>query len=442
MKALSALNIVAATIVALLLLRSGPIYGLQTEQSETKRILVLYSYHEGLPWDELIDESFRNTLAFQSDFSIEINVEHTDRLRYADDEYRHKLIDLYRHKYSHPKMDLIIGVDDEAVDMLLDFGEKVFPEIPTVLITAEPKTLQKDLLKPNMTSLLWGVDIRANVELIGEILPQTRHIFVVAGTSPSDHEALKLAQASLREDTKRFAIRYLTDISAKDLIKQAAQLPEQSALLYLVFSRDAEGKSFVPRKLLSILSERVSVPVFGIVDTYLGHGIVGGILLSAEVQGRRCAEIALRILMGESPEDMIPERTLNQLMFDWRQLKRWGISEDKLPPGSIVRFKTYSFWELYRGYIVAALFLFLIQGGLISFLLWQRAQHQRAEEQLAGRIRFEEMLSALSARFVDLPLDRLDAEIERVLESIGKTFDLDRVGVFGLSEEGQRLRLL
>ena len=91
MKALSALNIVAATIAALLLLSSGPIYGLQTEQTETKRILVLYSYHEGLPWEKLIDESFRNTLEFQSDFSIEINVEHTDRIRYADDEYRHTL---------------------------------------------------------------------------------------------------------------------------------------------------------------------------------------------------------------------------------------------------------------------------------------------------------------------------------------------------------------
>jgi PAS domain S-box-containing protein len=102
-------------------------------------------------------------------------------------------------------------------------------------------------------------------------------------------------------------------------------------------------------------------------------------LLSGEGQGRRCAEIAMRILRGESPKDMIPERILNQLMFDWRQLKRWGISEDKLPPGSIVRFKTYSFWDLYRGYIVAAIFLILVQSGLISFLLWQRAQRRRAQ---------------------------------------------------------------
>jgi PAS domain S-box-containing protein len=442
MKALSALNIVAATIAALLFLSSGPSYGLQTEQPETKRILVLFSYHEGLPWENLVDESLRNTLASQSTFLIEINIEHTNLVTYADDAYRHKLVDLYRYKYSRPKMDLIIGVGDEAVDMLLDYGETLFPEIPTVLISGERKTLQRDFIKPNMTSLIWGTDIRAGVELIREILPQTRHIFIVAGTSQTDRTALKRAQAALGQDTKRFGVRYLTDISGNDLIKEAAKLPEQSALLFLVFFRDAEGKSFVPRKLLSILSKQASVPLFGLVDTYLGYGVVGGNLLSAEVQGRRCAEIALRIFRGESPKDMLPERTLNQVMFDWRQLKRWGISEDILPPGSIVRFKTYSFWELYHGYIVAALFLILVQSGLITFLLWQRSQRRRAQVQLAERLQFEEMLSALSARFVNLPSDRVDAEIKRVLESIGKGLNVDRVSVFEISEADQKLHLV
>jgi PAS domain S-box-containing protein len=430
------------TFAVLVLSGSGSANGAQQGKLETKRVLLLFSYHEGLPWENLIYESFRNTLALQSDFLIEINIEHTDRVRYADDAYRHKLFDLYRYKYSHPKMDLIIGVGDEAVDMLLKYGEKLFSEIPIVLITAEHKTLQRDFLKPNMTSLLWGFDIRANVELIREILPQTRHIFIVAGTSQTEQETLKRVQASLGQDTKRFGVRYLTDISANDLIKEATQLPEKSVLFFLAFFRDVEGKSFVPRRLLSILSDQVSVPVFGIVDTYLGHGIVGGNLLSAEVQGRRCAEIALRILMGESPEDMIPERTLCQLMFDWRQLKRWGISENKLPPGSIVRFKTYSFWEQYRGYIVAAFLLILIQSGLIAFLLRQRAQRRRAQAQLAERLRFEEMLSSLSARFVNLPPNRLDAEIKHVLEAIGKGLDVDRVSVFELSEVDQMLHLV
>jgi signal transduction histidine kinase len=383
MKGFSALATVTILSIAVLIFSgSGSTSDGQQEKLGTKRVLLLYSYHEGLPWEKRIDESFRNTLASQAAFSIEINVEHTDRVRFADSEYRHKLIDLYRYKYSHPGMDLVIGVDDEAVEMLLDYGEKLFPGIPIVLITAEGKTPHRDLLKPHMISLLWELDIRANVELIGEILPQTRHIFIVMGTSTSDRELLKLAQESLREDAKGNAIHYLTDLSAEDLIQKATQLPKQSAILYLAFSRDAEGKSFVPRKILTTLSKQVNVPVFGIVDTYLGYGIVGGQLLSAEVEGKRCAEIALRILRGESSVDMIPKRTLNQLMFDWRQLKRWSISEAKLPPGSIVRFKESSIWEQYKWYILGLTTFCLVEFLLIVGLWIQRRRRSQAEEEV------------------------------------------------------------
>jgi signal transduction histidine kinase len=413
MKVLPALATVTILSIAVLVFSgSGSTSDGQPEKLETKRVLLLYSYHEGLPWEKRIDESFRNTLASQAAFSIEINVEHTDRVRFADSEYRRKLIDLYRYKYSHPGMDLVIGVDDEAVEMLLDYGEKLFPGIPMVLITAERKTLKKDLLKPNMISLLWEADIRADVELIGEILPQTRHIFIVVGTSTSDRELLKLAQESIREDAKGYAIHYLTDLSAEDLIQEATQLPKQSAILYLAFSRDAEGKSFVPRKILSTLSKQVNVPVFGIVDTYLGYGIVGGHLMSAEVEGKRCAEIALRILRGESPVDMIPKRTLDQLMFDWRQLERWSISEAKLPPGSIVRFKEFSIWEQYKWYILGLITFCLVEFLLIVGLWIQRRRRSQAEQE----VRESEAKFAAIFQNTPVPMFLLD-ENRRVREA-------------------------
>jgi hypothetical protein len=146
-------------------------------------------------------------------------------------------------------------------------------------------------------------------------------------------------------------------------------------------------------------------------------------------------------LSGELPEDINPVRSLNQLMFDWRQLKRWGISEDRLPPGSSVRFKTYSFWDRYRWYIVDALFLTLVQSGLISFLLRQRAQRHRSQVELVEQLRFEEMLSVLSARFLNLPPNRVDQEIKQVLDSIGNVLNLDRVNPFEVSENEQKLHL-
>ena len=42
-------------------------------------------------------------------------------------------------------------------------------------------------------------------------------------------------------------------------------------------------------------------------------------------------------------------------MFDWRQLQRWGIDEDRLPPGSIIRFRELTMWQQYKWRIVGHL---------------------------------------------------------------------------------------
>ena len=370
----------ALSIFLLLYLLFTPVpFSLAAEKPVTKRILVIYSYHEGLPWDRLIDNSLRATLVSKSTEHIELNVEHADRIRYPGDAYLQNFIDLLRRKYSHPKMDVVIGIDDEASALLLKYGEKLFPGVQIVFVTAERKTFKRDFLKPNMTSLLWGVDIQGTVDLICKMLPKTRQIFVISGSALGDCEVQEIAREALRGYTKRLEINYLAEITQKDLMDKVEQLPERSVLLYLVFSRDSEGRSFVPREIMSDISQKTNVPMFGIVGTYLGFGIVGGRLLSAEVQGKRCAEIALQILGGQSPAEIPPEQMLNKLMFDWRQLKRWDISEDKLPAGSIVRYRPFSIWGQYRWHIIGVIAFFFIETFLIIILCSQIIKRRKAE---------------------------------------------------------------
>ena len=166
-----------------LLLLTFTVFASELKEAEPKRVLVIYSYHEGLLWERLIDDSLRATLAVKSTVPIDLKVEHTDRVSYPDDAYLHKLIDLYRRKYSVPKMDLVIGIDDEATEILLRYGEELFPGVPMVFVTAERKDLQRDSLKPNMTSLFWGVDIEGTVELIQQVLPKTGHLFIISGSA-------------------------------------------------------------------------------------------------------------------------------------------------------------------------------------------------------------------------------------------------------------------
>jgi hypothetical protein len=143
--------------------------------------------------------------------------------------------------------------------------------------------------------------------------------------------------------------------------------------------------------------------------------------------------MGLRILRGAKPSD-IPQSGQGTILnlFDWREPKRWGISEDRLPPESIVRFKKPAFGEVYRGYIIAAILLVVFGYGFISLLLVQR-------KRLRQQFRFEQMLSNLSARFVNLPPDQVGTQIDRELEMIGSSLEVDRVSVLEISENTQRL---
>ena len=280
-----ALLVVLPVLLLLNLFNPFAIASADLNDPEPKRVLVIYSYHEGLPWERLIDDSLRATLASKSAEPVELNVEHADRVRYPGDAYLQNFVDLLRRKYSHPKMDVVVGIDDEATDILLRYGEELFPGVPIVFVTAERKTLKRDSLKPNMTSLLWGADIRGTVELICEILPETRQILVITGSSLGDRAAQKFARAALRGYSDRLEINYLAEISRNDLLKKVERLPERSVLLYLAFSRDSEGKNFVPLEILSDISRKANAPAFGPLDTYIGFGIVGGHLFSAHEPG-------------------------------------------------------------------------------------------------------------------------------------------------------------
>ena len=76
------------------------------------------------------------------------------------------------------------------------------------------------------------------------------------------------------------------------------------------------------------------------------------------------------MLAGEKPESIAPHGILTEAIFDWRQLRRWGISEDRLPPGSVVRFKELTFWDRYKWRIIAAFTIILLQSALIALLLF------------------------------------------------------------------------
>jgi PAS domain S-box-containing protein len=204
------------------------------------------------------------------------------------------------------------------------------------------------------------------------------------GTSPLERFWQSELERELGPLAGRLAITYWSDLGFDEMRRRAALLPAGSAILFGLLLVDADGIPHEQSHALSGLHAVASAPIFGVFDSDLGSGLVGGPLIPVAVLSQKAAEVAVRILGGEVPSNIqTPPTGPAGSVFDWRELRRWGISEARLPAGSEVRFREPSLWERYRWRIMGVASLILIQALLILGLLVNQARRRRAERRLS-----------------------------------------------------------
>jgi signal transduction histidine kinase len=228
-----------------------------------------------------------------------------------------------------------------------------------------------------------------------------------------------------------------------------ATLPARSAVFYGQVIVDASGFSYTDERALTELHAVANAPIFGIHDYQLGRGIVGGRLSSVRELSRHTAVAAGRILRGESPRDIRPPPLrAGPPIYDWRELRRWGIAEASLPQGSEVRFREPALWQRYFGQIVLMILALLAQGVIISFLLVNRTRRRRAEQtarefggrllhaQEAERARLaRELHDDITQRLARLAIDAGRIESGRAGAGKSETMRDVRDGLVRLSED-------
>ena len=106
-----------------------------------------------------------------------------------------------------------------------------------------------------------------------------------------------------------------------------------------------------------------------------------------------------------------------------------GMSEGRLPPGSVVRHEEASLWDEHRWRVIVGSGLALSGALLALAVLLQRAARRRAEVSLAERLQFESLLADLSAALIHVARSDLDAAIARELRRVGEFLGVDRAAL-------------
>jgi hypothetical protein len=287
-----------------------------------KNVLLLYSYQAILPANLEWDEDIRKALKGKNAQTIEFYTEFLDLSQFPDESYKRGLLNLFQIKYSSQKIDLLIPVGDLAFSFLQAHGHALFPGSPIVFCAVAKR--QVEALKPpsNSSGVVAWVDVQGTLEAALKLQPGTRRVVVIGGTSKTDRAFQQIAREALRPYEGPLEVTFLTDLPMAEVLQRVSSLPLQTLVIYLSMFRDSTGYDYIPREALERVAQAAKAPVYALWETLLGHGIVGGHLMSFKEQGRVVGEMGRRILNGEKMEDIpIVYQGTNVYEFDWRQLK-------------------------------------------------------------------------------------------------------------------------
>ena len=346
-----------------------------------KSVLVLYATRPDARISVLGDRELPRLLERGLGERVDHYSEHLDLARFADPQYRSAVADFLRYKYSGQRFDLVIAMHEIVVDFIDSQRQTLFADTPVVFFS---NTWSGRRL-PNSAGIIGETNFVRSINLATRLQPAIKRVYVVVGADPRDQVHERRARPQLSTLEPGLVITYLTGLTTAELKARVSKLPNDSIIFYLLVNRDGAGDKFHPVDYLQDLSTVASVPIYSWVDSAIGHGVVGGSLKAQDKQATAVAELALRILRGAPPDSIpttAPDHQVNQV--DWRQLRRWGISESRVPEGTIVLFRDPTVWDSYKVYVLVVLALMLAQTALITSLLLQRARRRQAEELFRG----------------------------------------------------------
>jgi signal transduction histidine kinase/ABC-type uncharacterized transport system substrate-binding protein len=291
-------------------------------------------------------------------------------------------------KYGDHKLDVVVAVGPGAIEFLSDDAQTLFRDVPVVICGSSSDQASNPKLDARFTGTWVKLEPEQTLELALHLFPDTRQVFVVGGSSDFDRVVMSLTKKALSSVKTKSEITYLTDMEMNKLLEKLRNLPEHSIELYTSFFRDSAGNKFLnASKALPMVAAASNGPDFGMSDTYIGQGIVGGYVLPFGKQAKITAQIVSELLDGKKAEELPVETLASEYLFDWRELQHWHIPEASLPFGSVIMFREPSLWDRAKWIWITSLLTIAVLSSITIYLQHSRKQLTLAKEkqmQLSG----------------------------------------------------------
>ena len=314
-------------------------------QPLTGDVLILNSYQAGYSWTDDQTTGIREMLR-TGGYRADPIVEYMDWKRAPSKENLDALYRLYRLKYARRPLAVVFVTDNAALDFALLHRKEIFPGAKIVFSGINGYTEKTLAGQKEVTGVVEDVDPTGTVDVALKLHPDAREVLVIFDGTESGQAARNSVAAKVAQYRGRVKFRFLDDALVSEIEKEVKRMSPGNLVIQGAYSRDRNGKTYNLDEVVKIIAPGSPVPIYGLWEAMCGRGIVGGSLLSGRIQGEEAARMGLRILAGEDVARIpVVVKPPMVLMFDYRQLQRFGIDSRLLPAQSIVINRPVSFYQ-------------------------------------------------------------------------------------------------
>lgn len=387
-----------------------------------RNVFILHSYSLRVPYTVVQDTAIRETIARRLDIQINFFTFELDASGDMEDTQAWLPVALFlKSRYAARPIDVIVCTDTPAARFLELHGEEIFPGVPIVgsaltEIPGGPRAAPE-----RMTGVVESLAIAQTIDLIRRFHPEVRRLWAI-NTPGSYGSRLKAeTEAALQTLLSPPTIEWLPLLDTNQMSSLLRTAPTDAAILWLNYW-DPSGQFTKDKDVVGRFSEACPRPIYSLYDTYLGLGVVGGFMASAETYGMAAGNMASRILEGEPISSIELLFGANPIMLDARQLARFGVDPASVPAGSRIRFVELSFLERNGRIIAIAAAIAAIEGVIIAGLIVSLRRMKSAEAALRDAER--RLRVALKAGNMATWEWDLDAQIFHHSDGMGPMFNL------------------
>ena len=190
-----------------------------------------------------------------------------------------------------------------------------------VFSTIDQADVARLKLPPDVTGTVLRRTLADALTAARALVPQLKRIALV-GDTPELQRFQRPYMKEFSVVAASLELINLTGLTMSDLIARVSVLPPDTAIIYEGIWSGGTAADSTPEAALSTIAAAANRPIVVDTEVWFGFGAAGGFLTRPALDGQVAAQLAVRILNGESAANIpIVIGDVNRPVFDWRQLK-------------------------------------------------------------------------------------------------------------------------